>query len=332
MADKAKKVDPADFVPDYDAEKYSFPVPEMPPVDNKMDPASHKGNWLWVHYDSTNHSYRNEDSLKAMPPPLTDAVTPENPLEIDVFYSMRSPYSYLSLHRYTWLNSYYNCDVNIKVIFPVAVRTPGMFAGGGQSEHPTKKAAKKGGRWYKWADVVHDTARVGQYEGVPFRFPDPDPIVQNHWPFENANSGFILPLEQQPYITWLVRLANAAQLEGKALEYVNAVSPLIFGGESDFWPAEIEGAVNSIGMDYEATIKDIQANPQKYDDVWQKNQTEFLASGHGGVPCGVFRGEPFFGQDRCDLIFWRLRQSGLTERPTPRPPIVTKPLRWLDNL
>ena len=81
---------------------------------------------------------------------------------------MRSPYSYLALQRYTWLNSNYNVDVAIKVIFPVAVRTPGMFAGGlGGTE---EAAPKKGGRWYKWADTVHDTARVAKYEGIPYRF------------------------------------------------------------------------------------------------------------------------------------------------------------------
>ena len=27
-----------------------------------------------------------------------------------------------------------------------------------------------------------------------------------------------------------------------------------------------------------------------------------------------FRGEPFFGQDRLDVLLWRLRQHGLSER------------------
>jgi len=313
-----------DLVPDFDKERYGFEVPEMPPVDNKMSSDSHQGNWLWVHYDSTNHNYKNEDSLEAIPAPLTDVVTPEHPLKIDVFYSMRSPYSYLALQRYTWLNSNYNVDVNLKVIFPVAVRTPAMFSGG--------TGGKGGGRWYKWHDTLHDAARSGKYEGVPFRFADPDPVVQNHWPFENDHSGYILPLEEQPYITWLTRLGNAAQLAGKSLEYVNQVSPLIWGGRSDFWPADIEDAFNKTGLDYDAAIKDIQKNPGKYDAVWQQNQVEFEASGHGGVPCGVFRGEPFFGQDRFNQLFWRLRQNGLTTRPEPREPFTTKPLRWPDGI
>jgi 2-hydroxychromene-2-carboxylate isomerase len=305
---------------------YRFVAPEMPPVAQATDPGTHSGNWLWRHYDNTEHSSRNEDSLEPVPPPLTEPVTPENPLEVSVYYSMRSPYSYLALHRLLWINSNYNCDVTVKVIFPVAVRTPGMFSGGlGGTE---EAAPHKGGRWYKWADAVHDTKRVGEFEGVPYRFAYPDPIKQNHWPFEGPESGRIAPLEEQPYIAWLVRLASAAQLLGKSNEYVWAVSPLIWGAQSDYWPEDVEGAVNSIGMDYEATIKDIQADPDKYDAVWQKNQDEMQASGHGGVPNSVFRGEPFFGQDRVEMLFWRMRQNGLTTRPEPKPPIVTRPLRW----
>ena len=42
-----------------------------------------------------------------------------NSLEIDVFYSMCSPYSYLTLQRYTWLNSNCIVGVNIKVVCQV---------------------------------------------------------------------------------------------------------------------------------------------------------------------------------------------------------------------
>ena len=56
-----------ELILDYDSDKYGFDVPEMPPIDNKMSSDSHQGNWLWVHYDSTNHNYRNEDSLERLP-------------------------------------------------------------------------------------------------------------------------------------------------------------------------------------------------------------------------------------------------------------------------
>jgi len=50
-----------------------------------------------------------------------------------------------------------------------------------------------------------------------------------------------------------------------------------------------------------------------------------IAGSHGGVPNAVFRGEPFFGQDRVEMLFWRLQQNGLTTRPEPRPPFVARP-------
>jgi 2-hydroxychromene-2-carboxylate isomerase len=33
------------------------------------------------------------------------------------------------------------------------------------------------------------------------------------------------------------------------------------------------------------------------------------------VPTFVFRGEPFFGQDRVDLLRWRLDHEGVARRP-----------------
>ena len=60
----------------------------------------------------------------------------------------------------------------------------------------------------------------------------------------------------------------------------------------------------------------------------KQNQVEFQATGQGGVPTMSWNGEPFFGQDRFDLFYWRLRESGLTRRWEPRAPFTTKPLRW----
>ena len=41
---------------------------------------------------------------------------------------------------------------------------------------------------------------------------------------------------------------------------------------------------------------------------------ELEAAGHWGVPTMVFEGEPFFGQDRIDLLVWRMKQKGLRGR------------------
>ena len=238
---------------------------------------------------------------------------------------MRSPYSYLVLQRLLYLNSNYDVDVTVRVIFPVAVRAPGSL-------FTPQEPGKVSGRWYKWTDAAHDTFRIGKYQGVPFRFANPDPIKQDTYP-PGESTMVIAPIEEQPYITWLTRLGSAAELAGKSNEYVLAVSPLIWGAGAPpgKWPEMVpEAFERGTGLDYEATIQDIQNNPEKYDAVWLKHQEDQLKTGHGGVPNMVFRGEPFFGQDRFDVLFWRLEQNGLTKRTKPITPIVTKPRRWPD--
>jgi 2-hydroxychromene-2-carboxylate isomerase len=289
-------------------------VPDLPPVPDVVNPPPPPDNWNWSRFNDDNHPQKADYA-----PPLTAVVTEENPLKADVCWSMRSPYSYLVLQRLVWLNSNYNVDVNIRVIFPVAARTRATSGKAGS------------GRWYKWADTINDTRRMGKYEGVPFRFANPDPIWQNTWPTTGADFA-VHPLEKQPYISWVTRLGNYAQMQGKSIDYVNAVSPLIWGGHVDHWPDHVKPAFNSIdGLDYDKAIDYICKNPEKVDAVWQKNQDMQLQAGHGGVPLMIFQGEPFFGQDRFDIFYWRLRESGLTKRWEPRAPFTSKPLRWPDG-
>ena len=289
-------------------------VPELPPVPDATNPPPFKDNWLWKYYDDHMRPPR-----ATRPGPKTDIVNEANPLEADVCWSMRSPYSYLTLHRLVWLNSNYNVNINIRVIFPVAVRT----------RHEGGKAGS--GRYYKMGDAFNDTVRTGQYNGVPFKYPYPDPIWQNEYPPESADNA-IHPLEKQPYIPWLTRLANYAELQGKCLHYVHAVSGMIWTGEVDWWPAHVKERFNTIeGLDYDTAIQYIRDNTAKVDAAWQKNQMIQMDAGHGGVPLMIFQGEPFFGQDRFDQFYWRLRQSGLTRRDQPRGPFCVKPLRWPDH-
>jgi hypothetical protein len=90
------------------------------------------------------------------------------------------------------------------VIFPIAARTA----------KPGQKSAI-GGRWYFWGySAGLDTSRTGRYEGIPFRWANPDPILADTYPPESGTQ-ITAPTPQQPYITWLVRLANAAHQQGK---------------------------------------------------------------------------------------------------------------------
>ena len=58
----------------------------------------------------------------------------------------------------------------------------------------------------------------------------------------------------------------------------------------------------------------VASGSARLDAAITDNQDALDKAGHWGVPTMVFAGEPFFGQDRLDLLVWRLRQHGLAER------------------
>jgi 2-hydroxychromene-2-carboxylate isomerase len=58
----------------------------------------------------------------------------------------------------------------------------------------------------------------------------------------------------------------------------------------------------------------LTADPDRYEKVIAENAQAHAASGHWGVPTFVFENEPFFGQDRIELLIWRMQSKGLTRR------------------
>lgn len=215
-------------------------------------------------------------------------------LSVDLFYSYRSPYSYLALPRTMQLVADYDLTVNLRPVYPLAVREPGFF----------KKTNPKFARY-----VVLDANRVASRENIPFRFPRPDPIVQDMTTLEVA--------PHQPYIHRLTRLAAAAQLEGKSLPFTYAITKPIWDGSVAGWHEgdHLAKAAAAAGFDLAAMDAAITADPDRYEQVIAGNERDHANSGHWGVPTFVFENEPFFGQDRIDLLVWRLESKGLTRRP-----------------
>ncbi|MGO4714193.1 2-hydroxychromene-2-carboxylate isomerase [Bradyrhizobium sp. 2TAF24] len=215
------------------------------------------------------------------------------PFAVDLFFSFRSPYSYLALHKTSRMVKDYDVDVRLRPVYPLAVRVPGFF----------KRADPRFARY-----VVRDSKRVADYEGIPFRFPRPDPIVQDMATLEVA--------AEQPYIHRLTRLAAAAQLDNRALAFTAAIAPVLWDGSVANWTEgdHLARAAAAAGFDLAALDAAITADPDRYEAVIADNERDHAASGHWGVPTFVFEGEPFFGQDRIDLLIWRMTQKGLTQR------------------
>jgi 2-hydroxychromene-2-carboxylate isomerase len=214
-------------------------------------------------------------------------------LSVDLFWSFRSPYSYLALPKTMRLVAEYDVAVEARPVYPLAVRVPDFF----------KRADPRFARY-----VAIDSMRVAQREAIPFRFPRPDPIVQNMSTLEVA--------AEQPYIRRLTRLGAAAQRAGRGLPFIDEVSRVLWDGTVARWDEgdHLAKAAARAGCDLAALDAAIQADPATVDAIIAANERDHAASGHWGVPTFVFEREPFFGQDRIDLLIWRLEQKGLQRR------------------
>ncbi|MCH7937405.1 MAG: DsbA family protein [Proteobacteria bacterium] len=214
-------------------------------------------------------------------------------LTFDLFWSFRSPYCYLALDRILCLHRDRGVDVVVRPVYPMAVRRPDFF--------------NKTNPLYRPYHTL-DSRRVAESLGVPFRRPLPDPIRMDR------ETGEIAP--KQPTIHRLTRLGMAAAMEGRGLEFLDQVSRIIWDGTVDGWDkgTHLADAMTRAGLDAGKLEAAVAAERRKFDAAIEENQTAHQAAGHWGVPLMVFEGEPFYGQDRIDLLVWRMRQKGLARR------------------
>ena len=209
---------------------------------------------------------------------------------IDLFWSFRSPYYYLALDRLLVLNRAHGAGINVRPIYPIAMRSPDFF----KTTNPL----------YRPYHTL-DSHRVAESLNIPFRRPIPDPIQMD------METG--IPEKEQPYIFRLTRLGQAAVMAGRGLEFLDQVSRMLWDGNVDNWdqPPHLGLVMTRAGLDAEKLESDIAADPDTYDAAIGENQDAHLVAGHWGVPLMVLDGEPFYGQDRVDLLTERLRQKGL---------------------
>lgn len=133
-------------------------------------------------------------------------------LRVDLYWSFRSPYSYLALPRVTRLAAEYAVQWRVRIVYPLAIRTPGYFRQMNLLARPY---------------FFRDTRRVAESLGVPFRRPAPDPIMQDPDTLEIAAS--------QPYIHRLTLLGAGATLRGRALPFIDDVNRLLWDGSVTGW-------------------------------------------------------------------------------------------------
>ena len=213
-------------------------------------------------------------------------------LHAELYFSFRSPYSYLSVGRYRAMAEEYDLEIALKPVYPLAIRQPDFF----ERNHPN---------WLGY--TMRDMMRVAQFHGIPFGAPRPDPIVQNIMTREIA--------EDQPRIRRVTRMGQAAARRGKGLVFAAEAGRMIWGGQEG-WDegGHLEGALTAAGLDPAEVSAEVEADAEALDAEIAANQSSLEAAGHWGVPTLVFEGEPFFGQDRIDMVKWRMEQKGLAKR------------------
>jgi len=213
--------------------------------------------------------------------------------EIDLYWSFRSPYSYLATPRLVQAHKEYDFDINVRVVLPLAVRDPGFF----DRINPL---------WPPY--LFRDTIRIAEHYGIDFGWPRPDPIVQE-FPSRKIAA-------EQPYIHRLTRLGIEATRRGRGLPFIHEVSQIIWNGKIEGWNegTHLAAATARAGLDLAELDPAVQRDAAALDAIIAANQEAHLAAGHWGVPTMVFEGEPFFGQDRLDLLIWRMQQRGLKRR------------------
>ena len=198
---------------------------------------------------------------------------------IDLFWSMRSSYSYLALDRIIEIKQKYDVKINIKFVLPLALRHKNYFIN-------MPRNRKNYG--------VLDNLRIAQYYKIPFAWPDPDPVK-----FTNG-----IPDDDQPLAYKISRMGVLAEKNRKGFNYIEALSRSIWDGKKKNWndPNALKILFKSINLNYEMMEIEVEKNHHIYDEILKENALKLEEAGHWGVPTLVFDGEPFFGQDRIEMV------------------------------
>lgn len=217
-------------------------------------------------------------------------------LSADLYFSFRSPYSYIAAPRYEALTREHDLSIQVRPVWPAAIRFPDFF----EKQNPL---------WLPY--VLRDVRRVAAFNGMTIAMPRPDPIVQ-----DMATRAIAA---DQPYIRRITHLGVAAARRGPdpSLRFARVVSHALWGENVENW--HLDENLGPILARADLSLPELQAeidaDEAGFDAEIEANQQAQAEAGHWGVPCLVFDGEPFFGQDRIELALWTMKRAGLRPRP-----------------
>ena len=172
---------------------------------------------------------------------------------VDVFYSYCSPYSYLAIQRLSDWAEEDEIDLEIRPVLPLAVLDPTYFVDANSLMVPY---------------VTMDVERNTNFHKIPFKWPNPDPIVIEFDP--------VHILTEQLYIHRLTRLGLEAGRQNHSLEFTREVATLMWSGSVDSWTDgnHLADAVDRAGLDLAEMDQVIEEDPDSYITAIKKNHAE----------------------------------------------------------
>jgi 2-hydroxychromene-2-carboxylate isomerase len=210
---------------------------------------------------------------------------------LDIYWSFRSPYSYLAVDRLSDIARDWPIETHFRPVRPLALREPDFFEKNRPQFLP-----------YLFKDVWRESMRLG----IPFASPRPDPIAMDF------ASGKVAP--EQPIMARLMGLAISAVEAGKGVDFARSVSRRIWGGVENWNQSQaMAEASAAAGLDLHALEAWAVKNSARIAATIAASEAEQLKH-HWGVPLMVLDEEPFFGQDRIESLVWRLGQMGLKKK------------------
>jgi 2-hydroxychromene-2-carboxylate isomerase len=207
---------------------------------------------------------------------------------IDLYFSFRSPYSYLILPRILKLKKESNIDINFKLVYPIAIRMPDWFE-------------KKNILFF--LSTMSDFKKKAKQLDMPLNLPvKPDPIKQNIFTAKIAKN--------QPYIFDICHMGQEMADRGFGLEFAYKLSTKIWSVKNWNKDEHLVEILSEFNIELPEIRETIKNNEKALIEKIKQNQVEQLDAGHHGVPLSVYKEEYFFGQDKFNDLIERMKTNG----------------------
>jgi|TARA_B100001093_G_scaffold367962_1_gene352893 2-hydroxychromene-2-carboxylate isomerase len=207
---------------------------------------------------------------------------------IDLYFSFRSPYSYLILPRILKLKKESNIDINFKLVYPIAIRMPDWFE-------------KKNILFF--LSTMSDFKKKAKQLDMPLNLPvKPDPIKQNIFTAKIAKN--------QPYIFDICHMGQEMTDRGFGLEFAYKLSTKIWSVKNWNKDEHLVEILSEFNIELPEIRETIKNNEKALIEKIKQNQVEQLDAGHHGVPLSVYKEEYFFGQDKFNDLIERMKTNG----------------------